>query len=249
MSSEPLELLRQTTDGIVMAIDGVDFRLVAEAHPFERAHAAQIAANWADETAANPRLFNGRMILPSAARIEGGVVRGIAHEIDFATFLYWRRQAITGGSCHLFAFAVPVARDGPLVAVRMGPHTANPGRVYFAAGSFEAQDYPGGRMDFDANTRREVREETGLDLAGSRHDSGLYLLRAGASVLLFRRHYLDEEAETLAARIRAHVAADPDPEIEGPVILRRGDRPSPTVRHMPPLIDWHFRDGAAGERR
>lgn len=243
MSCEPLELFSQTEDGVVVPVEHVEFTRVEGVHPFERDNRAQIAENWSREIAANPRLYNGRMMLPAAAWIERGVLAGVSHEIDFATFLYWRRQAVSGGSCHLFAFAIPVASDGALVAVRMGPHTANPGRVYFAAGSFEAIDYPDGRMDFDANTRREVLEETGLDLAGTRREAGFHLLRAGASALLFRRHYLEREAEEIAADIRAHVARDPDPEIEGPVILRKGDVPAPTVRHMPPLLAWHFGEG------
>lgn len=242
MSSDPLEVFAQTQDGVVLAVDGVEVTLSDAIHPFERDNRQAIADNWARELAANPRLFNGRMTLPSSARLDRDVLRGVAHEIDFATFLYWRRTAIGGGSCHIFGYAVPVSGDGALIAVRMGPHTANPGRVYFAAGSFEAADFSNGRMDFDANTRREVLEETGLDLEGTKRDAGLHLLRAGASILVFRRHYLERDAESVAAGIRRHVAGDPDPEIEGPVILRRGDRPSPTVAHMPPLLDWHFGD-------
>ncbi len=240
MSFEPLELFSQTKDGEVLPIEHVALTLADGAHPFERDNRQAIAENWAREVADNPRLFNGRMVLPSAVRIVDGALSGVSHEIDFATFLFWRKQAISSGSCHIFAYAVPVASDGALIAVKMGPHTANPGRIYFAAGSFEAIDYPGGQMDFDVNTRREVLEETGIDLAGTRRDAGLHLLRAGASVLLFRRHYLEREAEAIAADIRAHVARDPDPEIEGPVILREGDVPEPTVRHMPPLVAWHF---------
>ena len=246
MSSEPLELFSQTRDGEVMPVERVAFTLAEGIHPFERDYREAIDANWAREVAANPRLFNGRMILPAEARIESGVLAGVSHEIDFATFLFWRKQAVSGGSCHIFAYAVPVASDGALIAVKMGPHTANPGRIYFAAGSFEVIDYPGGQMDFDSNTRREVLEETGIDLAGTRHDTGLHLLRAGASVLLFRRHYIDREAEAIAEDIRAHVARDPDPEIEGPVILRDDIVPEPTVRHMPPLVAWHF--GAQASR-
>jgi len=90
-----------------------------------------------------------------------------------------------------------------------------------------------------------VLEETGIDLAGTRRDAGLHLLRAGASVLLFRRHYIDREAEAIAEDIRSHVARDPDPEIEGAVIVRDGDLPEPTVRHMPPLVAWHFAEQAS----
>ena len=50
------------------------------------------------------------------------------------------------------------ATAGGLVAICMGPRTANPDRVYFASGSFEREDFPGGRLDVDFNMAREVRE-------------------------------------------------------------------------------------------
>ena len=54
------------------------------------------------------------------------------------------------------------------MAIRMAAHTVNAGRVYFAAGSFEPSDFRDGLVDADGNMVREVREETGLDIAGAR---------------------------------------------------------------------------------
>ena len=246
MSFDLERIVAQLPDRTVVPVHDVDIRLSDEPHPFEAANAEAIAANWEREVTANPRLFNGRMVLPNVVRLEEGILAGTSHEIDFATFLYWRRQAERGSGFHLFGYAILVAADGALVAGRMGNHTANAGKVYFAAGSFEPGDFVDGRMSFRANTFREVREETGLDLAVAREEGSFGLLRAGRSVLLFRRYFLPDDADTIARSIAAHIAADPDPEIVEPVIIRDAAMNEPTVAHMPPLLQWHFSGGRLG---
>jgi 8-oxo-dGTP pyrophosphatase MutT (NUDIX family) len=99
--------------------------------------------------------------------------------------------------------------------------------------------------DIDFNMMREVREETGMDLSGRERDP-IYHLRSseGASVI-FRRYYLDEPAEAVAERIRAFVAAEEEPEIEGPVIVRNAsDLPTDMAQHIPAMIEWHFANPA-----
>ena len=48
------------------------------------------------------------------------------------------------------------AAGNALVAIRMGAHTVNAGKVYFAAGSFEPEDFPDGVVDAHGNMAREV---------------------------------------------------------------------------------------------
>ncbi len=221
----------------------IDVRLVSRKHPFEASFWKEIADNWKIELAGNPRLFNGRVTLASAASLQGGVLRGETHEIDFSTFLYWRKTRQAEGCCHIFAFAVPVTKDGALAAVKMNSSTANPGRVYFAAGSFEKCDFIDGQMNFAANTHREALEETGLSFDNVPHDAEFGLIRIGAAILIFRRYFLDDDAEVVARFIRGHASAEAEPEIEGPVIIRKGDMPNGALRHMPVLLDWHFSGG------
>ena len=49
----------------------------------------------------------------------------------------------------------------------MGPHTANAGRIYFPCGTPDPDDIVGKRIDLDLSVRRELKEETGLDVASS----------------------------------------------------------------------------------
>jgi len=222
-------------------------RLDPGPHPFERDNAAAIDENWRAETEANPALFDGKVVLLSSLTYAGGRLDGLCHIIRFATFMLWRKTRPLGSAEHAYAHAMPVTSDNALILIRMAGHTVNAGRAYFAAGSFEPQDFHEGMADIDFNMLREVREETGLDLSGCERDP-IYHLRSseGASVI-FRRYYLNEPAETVAERISAFVAAEEEPEIEGPVIVRGpSDLPADMALHIPAMIEWHFANPPGG---
>jgi 8-oxo-dGTP pyrophosphatase MutT (NUDIX family) len=225
----------------ILAVDAVDVALDPEPHPFEAGNRAAIDTNWRAETAANPALFDGTVVLLSSLAYRERRLVGRCHAIRYASFLYWRRHRDTSRAEHSFAHAVLVARDNALVAVRMGPHTANPGRVYFAAGSFEPVDFRDGKVDLHANMEREVGEETGIALAVAPRDANCHFISIETGTVIFRRYFLDEDSETIAAKVRAFVAAETDPEIEGPVVIRHADDlPEGLAPQMKPIVDWHF---------
>lgn len=216
-------------------------RLDPAPHPFEIEHAAAIEANWKLEHAANPAFFDGRMVMLSELIYLDGRITGRCHEVRFATMLFWRKNRHHLGVEHCFAVAALVASDNAMVAIRMGAHTANPGRVYFAAGSFERQDFMGERADPYSNMRREVLEETGLDLDAFERDPVWHIYSKDNATALFRRFKMPDPADAVAGRIATHVAADPHPEIVGPVVIRNGtDLPEGLMPHMSAIIDWHF---------
>jgi 8-oxo-dGTP pyrophosphatase MutT (NUDIX family) len=228
--------------GTIVPVASVDVRLDPEPHPFELENMVLIEENWRREHAANPRLYDGTLTLPSELKLNSrGELIGRCHVARFATMLYWRKNKGSPDIEHCFAQAALVAGDGALIAVRMGQHTANAGRVYFAAGSFEPEDFIDGRADTVANMHREVMEETGLDLTHTPREPGYHLHSINGSTMLFRRYYLDEAAETVADRIRAFVASEVEPEIEGPVIVRSArDLPEGTLNHLAAVARWHF---------
>ncbi len=230
----------------ILPVDEVEVMLDPSPHPFERDNQAAIAQNWLLEKAAKPALFNGTMALLSELAYREGRLTGRCHAVNYATFLYWRSNRATPGAGHAFAHPMLVSRDNALIAIRMGAHTVNAGRVYFAAGSFEAEDFPGGKVDMHFNMAREVLEETGLDIDTARRGRRHYALATERGTVIFRRYFLDEDADEIAARIGEFVAGDADPEIEGPVVIRGpDDLPDGLMPHMRALIDWHF--GRAGE--
>ncbi len=228
-------------NGVILPVDAVDVRLDAAPHPFETANIAAIEDNWRREIAANPALFDGTVVLLSELAYRGERLVGLCHAVRYATFLYWRGCGEVPGAGHAFAHAVLVSGDNALVAIRMGPHTVNAGKVYFAAGSFEPGDFRDGLVDVDANMMREAQEETGLDLSAAVRGQRYHVLSTQSGTVVFRRYRMAAPADELARRISAFVAAEEDPEIVGPVVIRHaGDLPEGLSDHMKPLIEWHF---------
>ncbi|MGX8013277.1 hypothetical protein ACVDG8_032035 [Mesorhizobium sp. ORM8.1] len=232
---------------VILPVDQIDVRLVAEQHPFERDNQTAIAENWRRETEEKPALFDGTVVLLSALAWRDNRLIGRCHAVKYSTFMLWRKNREASGAEHAYGHAMLVAGDNALVAIRMGPHTVMAGSVYFAAGSFEPIDFRDGFVDVDFNMIREVREETGLDLTTARRGKRWHALSTASGTVIFRRYHVDEPADEIARRIRAFVAAEADPEIEGPVIIRHAaDLPDGLAAHMKPLVEWHFARSGEG---
>jgi 8-oxo-dGTP pyrophosphatase MutT (NUDIX family) len=226
---------------VILPVDEVDVRLEPGPHPFERDNAEAIAENWRREAAANPALFDGTVVLLSALAWRNNRLVGRCHAVRYSTFMLWRCNRHVAGAEHAYAHAMLVAGDNALVAIRMASHTVNAGRVYFAAGSFEPVDFRDGLVDVDFNMIREVREETGLDIAGAARGRRYYAMSTASGTVIFRRYRETASADDIARRVSAFVAGETEPEIEGPVIIRdAADLPDGLMPHMKPLIEWHF---------
>jgi 8-oxo-dGTP pyrophosphatase MutT (NUDIX family) len=226
---------------VILPVDVIDVRLDSEPHPFEHGNADAIARNWDMEVAANPALFDGTVVLLSALNWRDGILSGRCHAVRFSTFLYWRKNRDTPTAQHAFAHAVLVSGDNALVAVRMGGHTANAGRVYFAAGSFEPVDFHDGQVDVHFNMAREVGEETGIDLSTAERGARHHVLATESGTVIFRRYRLAQTADEIARSVEAFVAAETEPEIDGPVVIRNAqDLPEGVMPHMKALVEWHF---------
>lgn len=225
----------------IFPVDRLEIRLDPVPHPFEAGNGAAIRRRWQEEKAANPALFNGKVVLLSSLAYRDSSLSGRCHAVRFATFMYWRSLRPVQTVAHTFAHPMLVTNDNALVAIRSGRHTVNAGLVYFAAGSFEPGDFRNGLVDLGHNMQRELTEETGLDISRLRRDRRLHALSQDAGTVIFRRYYFDCGAEELAERIDAHARASDDSEIEGAVIIGGPeDIPERLAPHMPGLIDWHF---------
>lgn len=226
---------------VMFPVHKIRLRLQPGRHPYEAEHGAAIDRNWTEELEKNPALFDGRVALLSSVAYAGGDILGTCHEVRFATLMHWRRNRRSAGAEHIYAHAMPVSSDNALIAVRMGPHTASAGRVYFAAGSFDAEDFRDGFADVEGNMAREVLEETGIDLSPVPRDENYHAWSGDNGTVVVRRYFPGAAAEDVAERVARHVAADPEPEITGAVIIRGPDDvPENLAPHMRPLIDWHF---------
>jgi 8-oxo-dGTP pyrophosphatase MutT (NUDIX family) len=225
----------------VFPVAGVDLQVLAGEHPFLVSERAAIADNWERETAANPALFDGRMVFQRRLTLDQDGIHGEGHIIPFSAFMWWRRQPKRQGGLHIFAYAVIETSDNALVAIRMGAHTANPGQVYFAAGSLEPEDVVEGRCNIEANMRREVMEETGLDLREARAGEGYFASYQARNVTVLRLFRFDLSAADIISRIEAHMLVAEDQEIAGAVAIRSADPAAhPYNVSMLPVIEWYF---------
>lgn len=226
----------------IVEIRGLDLRVLQGPHPILAAHAEAITDNWAREVAANPALFNGQMVLQHRLAIEDGVIIGEGYLAPFAAFLWWRNGDRPPVACHLAAIPVIETSDGAVIAVRMSAGTANPGKVYCAAGSIDASDIitdaRGDACDVPGNMRREVLEETGLDLAEA-IPGGLHALQLNGGVTLFRRHRFAETAAVLLTRIERFAETSAEQEIDGAVAIFDADPAAHNYQPFMPLILAH----------
>ena len=114
----------------------VEFRFRPRPWPFAEARRAEIDAHFRAAQAAQPALWNGRVLLPASMPIADRVMTGTYLETDFASFLAWRDWGFprTGFVRNVFPQAALLAADGAFLLGVMGDHTANAGRIYFPSG-------------------------------------------------------------------------------------------------------------------
>lgn len=226
---------------VIFPVSRIDVRVADEPHPYSHSHRTEIAANWEREIAANPALYDGRMLLMRALEMRDGAISGECHAVPFSAFLLWRKTRPAGLAIHLFGLPVIVSSDGAVIAIRMAQHTANPGRVYCAAGSMDPEDILDGHCDLEGNMAREVLEETGLSLSEARTVSGYHGLHDQGAVTIFRAYHFADTAAELIERIAAHIVVDPEPEIDAAIAIRTADPGQyPYPPFMPPILEWVF---------
>jgi len=247
MSEPKIDRGHWPAENVIFAVKSLDLQVSPEPHPFHLAEQAAAAENWRLEIAANPALFDGQMVLQHRVEIREGAISSRAHVVPFSTFLWWRKTRPPGSALHLFGLPVILSSDGAVIAIRMARHTANPGRVYCAAGSLDPGDIVDGRCDIDGNMAREVREETGLDLADAIASPGFQALHGEDMVTLFRTYRFQETAAVLIARIHAHIEMEAQSEIDEALAIASADPDLyPYPPFMPPILAWIF-EGMASQ--
>ncbi len=209
-------------DGEIVALDRVEARVEAFDWAFARERADEITAHWAKLTVGKPSMFNGRIMLQHRAAIEHGVFHAGYFGADYAAFLAWRDfglppPAIRNG----FAMAALRAADGAFLLGRMGDHTANPGKVYFAAGTPDEEDVrPDGSLDLAGSVTRELCEETGLTLDEISVDERWTAVIVPGRVAFMRPVGIDLPAEAARELMLARIAQQDEPELSDIVIVR-----------------------------
>jgi hypothetical protein len=220
-------------------------RIEARAAPFVWRWAAEsraaIDANWAEKTAAKPRLFNGRVLLLQDLKLADGLCRATYFEADFKDFLAWRDLGYPDPSiANGYAMGALQGSDGAFVCGVMGQHTANAGRVYFPSGTPDLADLQAdGSVDLATSVTRELAEETALpdDLFTVAED--WVVVRYGLVAAFMRPIRCREPAEAVAGRIRAAIAGQAEPELSDARVIRGPNDIDP--RTMPLTMQAFFR--------
>ena len=199
--------------------------LVVVHRPWEWAvrEQARIAAHWAAQAKGNSTLFDGRVLVAWHYEIVDDVLRGSCLETDFSKFLAWRDFGFPDTSIvNIFAMAALRAEDGAYLMGVMGQHTANPGRIYFPAGTPDPNDVVDGSVDLAGSVIRELMEETGLGTGDVTIGSGVGHIGTSSWRFLQAMHQngrciatcdtiivcrTDEAAKPLRAELRAALEA------------------------------------------
>src|SRR4029077_10935031 len=205
----------------IVALERVEIAVVPWRWDFAHARADDIARHFAARQREWPALLNGRRLLLHRLTVENGVLRGFSFETDYASFLAWRDWGCPDpGVFNVFAAAALQAADGAYLVGRMAPFTSIAGQWLFPCGTPDPEDISAGMLDLAGSARRELFEETGLDIGALQAQPGWTLVRDNGFVGLLKRVTANESAEDLRARIARYLAGEAQPEFSELRILR-----------------------------
>ena len=177
---------RAPTGDFIRRFREIDARFEPRPWSWAEERREAIAAYWARRAAAQPSLFNGRVLLIGDHAIEGDVFRATYFATDYANFLYWLDRGTPDRSVfNGFAMGAGQGSDGGYVLGVMGAHTATAGKVYFPAGTPDPGDLrPDGTVDLATSVVREMEEETGLRPGDYTVADGWIAVRTGGLIAL-----------------------------------------------------------------
>lgn len=215
-------------------VDRLDLRFTPKPWAFADERRAKIDAFFAEMQRANPALWNGRVLLMHRHVVSNGVFEGEYLETDYASFIAWRRWGGPhAGVRDCFSAAAVVTSDGAVLLGEMAPHTANAGKIYFPAGTPDPSDIVNGKVDLAGSVGRELKEETGIDIAEFTAEPGWVAVVDGPLIVQVKTLRSAHPAEELRARMLAHFASEQKPELSDIHIVRGRNDYTPA---MPPFV-------------
>lgn len=225
----------------LIELDEIEARFLPEPYVFPAGERAAIDAYYARRLAANPQLWNGRILLLAEHRFEGRRLVSRYAESDYASLLWLLAQETAHRQVRAcFAMGALRGADGGFVLIRMAGWTANAGRIYFAAGTPDLTDVTAdGRVDLEGNLLRELAEETGIAAADVALAPCWTAICDGRRVALMRQMFAREDAAAVAARIRRFVAGEHRSEIDEVIVVRG---PQDVEAAIPPLVRLYLAD-------
>lgn len=210
----------------IVPVTDIDVVSVPGPWPLSAEQRAAVGPYWQGAIAANPHLWDGRILglsAPGGGRpvVADGVFRAEAREDAYSAFMLWRHQGFPEiGMCHAFGWALIASSDGAIIYGVMGGHTANAGRVYPPGGSLDPRDVlADGRVDVVRSIELELEEETGLR-AEDAEAGAMVAIPDGARLSFGRIFRFPQPADRLAGSIRANLDRQEHRELADVVIIR-----------------------------
>jgi 8-oxo-dGTP pyrophosphatase MutT (NUDIX family) len=220
----------------LISLDRLDLRFTPRPWEWAEQRRAEIDAFFADIQRKNPALWNGRVLLMYRHVVSNGVFEGDYLETDYASFIAWRQWGGHAGVRDCFSAAALVSSDGAVLLGEMAPHTANAGKIYFPSGTPDPSDIVDGQVDLAGSVERELKEETGLDIADFSVEPGWIAVVDGALIVQVKTLRSSEPADVLRVRMLAHLASEREPELSE-IRIVRGPRDY-TAAMLPFVTAW-----------
>ena len=214
----------------VTMVERLDLRFEPKSWAFAEERRSEIDALFAEKQRANPRLWNGRVLLMHRFHIEAGVLHGAFLETDYASlnsWLSWGRPDAAIWDC--FGAAAVMGSDGSFLLGEMASHTANAGRVYFPCGTPDLSDVADGLVDFEHSIARDLLEETGLRVDEFHAEPGWTILEERGRVVAYRALRAREPGEALRDRVEAHIKGDLSSELAATHLVRNTTDITPAI--------------------
>ena len=202
-------------------ISSFDLRLHAGTWSFAEAEKPRIAEHWRKLADANPRIWNGDVLICAETRIADTVLTGRFIKTDYASFVAWRDWGWPDKTVsNLFGSAIVHSSDNALLYGRMAGHTLNAGKIYPPGGSLEMKDVSAdGHVDVMGSLIRELAEETGLDAAHAERGELLAIID-GPRLSVAQVFRFASPAERLAEQVRRYLRDGHEDELSDIEIVR-----------------------------
>ena len=224
-------------------IEQLDLVFAPKSWAFAEKNRAAIDAHFVARKRQQPQLWNGRVLLLHNYQIDKAVLRGAFLETDFASYLAWRERDYPPADVwDCFGSAAVLSADDAFLLGVMGPQTANAGLIYFPCGTPDPDDIKGGKIDLDFSVARELREETGLDIAEFEVKPGWTLVQTGPHVVLIKTVRTREDAKALQARVSGFLARQKNPELSAIHLVRSPADLQPAIAdHARAFLEYYWR--------
>jgi len=205
----------------VIPLERLDVAYVPQRWHFADQRRREIDAHFAELQRENPALWNGRVLLLRDFTIVDRAFRGDCFDADYASFISWQDWGFPDTNVRdCFAMAAIQSADGAFLLGVMGAHTFNAGQIYFPCGTPDPSDIVADRLDFEGSARRELAEETGLDIAEFAVEPGWYAVFSGNLIAQMKLLRARQAATELRARILDYLASERKPELADIRIVR-----------------------------